>query len=61
MEVIRTFFYLQIHCSQVESDYKEKLDNEVSAKKELEKVCGQLVSLVHPLFQRFKKFNHLEY
>uniref|UniRef100_A0A165YAK9 Uncharacterized protein n=1 Tax=Daucus carota subsp. sativus TaxID=79200 RepID=A0A165YAK9_DAUCS len=33
---------LEIHSSQVENDYKEKLDNEVSAKKELEKEVASL-------------------
>ncbi|KAK1387944.1 Nuclear-pore anchor [Heracleum sosnowskyi] len=33
---------LEIHSSQVESDYKEKLDNEVSAKKEFEKEVASL-------------------
>ncbi|KAL8134769.1 nuclear-pore anchor isoform X1 [Apium graveolens] len=33
---------LETHSSQVESDYKEKLDNEVSAKKELEKEVASL-------------------
>lgn len=40
-----SIIFFQIHSSQVENDYKEKLDNEVSAKKELEKVCCWLVSL----------------
>lgn len=29
----------QTHLNQVESEYKDKLEKEVSARKELEKVC----------------------
>lgn len=32
-------FSNQTHLNQVESDYKDKLDKEVSARKEAEKVC----------------------
>lgn len=37
--MIHVAFPMQTHLNQVESEYKDKLDKEVSARKEVEKVC----------------------
>lgn len=34
---------LETHLSQVENDYKERLEKEISARKQLEKVCWRLL------------------
>jgi hypothetical protein len=36
-------FCKQTHLSQVENDYKERLEKEISARKKLEKVCWRLL------------------